>query len=370
MADKGLRDQLSGGFFRYTTDPLWEVPHFEKMLYDNALMAEVYFLAADVFSRPEYERLGLNTVDFMLHEMVADSGAFVAALSAVDDQGSEGAYYLWNLEDLTKILNQQERRVVQLAWGFSGPSAWESGYLPISVMSTDEIAASMGLSLNAVEEILRTAKRKLLAKLEYRYLPKDTKYLTSWNGLALSALSDAAIRDRQRYTHAARKLRDFIITSLWAKQGLHRAIDSNGRSFGPGVLEDYAYTARGLLAWARLNGKQRDYELAAQMAALAWRHFYTAQGWHRSNSGLIPYQYAQHHIADSPLPSPSATLLQVSLELIDRPMLAPYRQHIHNNLKQVSRSLTSQPFAHATHVALLSRYAEGRSETSMVPNKD
>ncbi|MEN8130606.1 MAG: DUF255 domain-containing protein, partial [Pseudomonadota bacterium] len=117
MADNGLYDRLGGGFYRYTVDPYWRIPHFEKMLYDNAQLVAVYFRAAEIFSRPEFENTAFFTLDFLLREMSTDEGGFVASLSAVDEQDREGAYYLWDRETLHEILSDQEYDIAIMAWG-------------------------------------------------------------------------------------------------------------------------------------------------------------------------------------------------------------------------------------------------------------
>ena len=131
MASLGLRDQLGGGFFRYVTDPGWQVPHFEKMLYDNALLAELYFEAADVLDEPAFESIGMDTLAFMVRELAAPAGGFYSSLSAVDAADVEGGYYLFDADDLERVLDEEERRVVAAAWGFEGPSPIEHGYLPV-----------------------------------------------------------------------------------------------------------------------------------------------------------------------------------------------------------------------------------------------
>ncbi|MGD8927195.1 MAG: DUF255 domain-containing protein, partial [Thioalkalispiraceae bacterium] len=120
MAAQGLRDQLGGGFFRYVVDPNWQIPHFEKMLYDNALLAGLYYRAAGILAEPEYKNVANQTLDFILQELNTDSGAFAASLSAIDNKGIEGGYYLWDKEELTTILSDQEWKVVSLYWGLLG----------------------------------------------------------------------------------------------------------------------------------------------------------------------------------------------------------------------------------------------------------
>jgi uncharacterized protein YyaL (SSP411 family) len=356
MAHNGLYDHLGGGFYRYTVDPHWRIPHYEKMLYDNAQLVQVYFRAAEVFSMPEFIQVSFSTLDFMLAEMESDQGGFVAALSAVDDQGREGAYYQWDNETLRNTLNDQEYEIAVKAWGLSGPDAQEHGYLPVQDMTVTQLATAMQLDEKLIVKILTSAREKLLTVRKRRHLPKDDKRLSSWNGLTLSALTEAAQRDSKRYSEAARRLHEFIITRLWAAEGLVKAVDRTGQGLGPANLEDYANIARGLLDWARFTGETGDDQLAAEVVLQAWRRFHASEGWKTSENNLIYEQPARHHISDNTTPSPSATILRVSLELIDLPVMAPLRGQILENLKRFSQTLSETPFSHATQVSILSQY--------------
>ena len=135
MATRGLRDRLGGGFFRYTVDTEWRVPHFEKMLYDNAQLARAYLRAADVYDNERWRRIAFDTLDFMQAELWNDKlgrdhGAYMASLSSVDADDVEGGYYLWTEADLERALTPDERDVARIAFGFGGPSALAHGMLP------------------------------------------------------------------------------------------------------------------------------------------------------------------------------------------------------------------------------------------------
>jgi len=140
MASQGMRDHLGGGFFRYTTDPGWQTPHFEKMLYDNALLSSLYLRAAKIFRRADYELIARDTLDFMLAEMRGPQGAMVASFSAVDDAGVEGGYYLWESETLSKVLTPAEYVLLKIMWGLEGQSSFEAGHLAREQMTLDEAA--------------------------------------------------------------------------------------------------------------------------------------------------------------------------------------------------------------------------------------
>ena len=362
MTKNGLRDQLAGGFYRYTVDPQWKVPHFEKMLYDNAQLVELYLNAADVFSEPEFEQVAYDTLDFMLSDMIAPGGAFVAALSAVDEEGKEGGYYLWTSAELTHVLSDREYELASLAWGFGDYPDTQGGYLPIESLSPAQIAKRTGQTEAEVVKGLAASRQKLLSIRKSRRLPKDTKRLTAWNGLALSALAQAASRTPQRYRGAALELRNFMVSKGWSEEALARAIDDHGQSVGLGTLTDYAYVAKGLHEWAKFTNKQADYDLAARLVAEAWQRFNTHQGWQMAEASLIPAQPPRYHIIDGVQPSASATLLAISLELLHQPRLAIHRARIQKYLELMSQDLATRPLLHATHVAVLSTYLRSSAE--------
>ncbi|MCP4408768.1 MAG: thioredoxin domain-containing protein [Gammaproteobacteria bacterium] len=356
MADNGLYDRLGGGFYRYTVDPYWRTPHFEKMLYDNAQLVTVYLRAAEIFSRPEFENTAFSTLDFLLREMgAADRGGFVASLSAVDDQDREGAYYLWDRETLHEILSDQEYDIAIMAWGLDGTSELEYGHLPVKAMPMADLAGTTQKGPAQIAELLNAARIKMMTERQRRRLPKDDKRLSSWNGLVLSALAEAARRNHKRYAPPAIRLRNFILSELWDSGEMKRGVDKRGQSLGPGNLEDYAHVAKGLLAWAEFTGQKGDYRVVAEIATEAWRRFYTEQGWHSSETRLIPGQPPRHHIRDDTLPSPSAVLFQVSLEVLDQPTMVGFREKVLKGLSITSRDLVTVPFSYATHIALLSR---------------
>lgn len=348
MAQLGLRDHIGGGFFRYTVDPGWKTPHFEKMLYDNALLARLYGRAADVLRRPDYAAVAQETLDFMRAEMGDGSGAFLASLSALDHQGVEGGYYLWDGDSLAEILNPRELEVFRQAYGMNDPPPFEAGYLPIPTQ-----AAADADAIESARAKLKTARAK-------RGLPRDTKRLAGWNGLALTAFAEAAQRtgnaaDRQ----AARGIRDYLLTRLWDGRRLQRAVE-DGRAVGAAALEDYAYVAEGLLTWADASGDEAAARQARAIARTAWSLFYTANGWRIGEPGWLAAEAGQDIVADGPLPSASAVLIAVSLTLGERGD-AELRRRALGALNSGHELLKEDPFWYATHVAVSASAARAKT---------
>ncbi len=353
MAVLGLYDHLGGGFFRYTVDPSWKTPHFEKMLYDNALLARVYLHAAKVLRQPRYGAVARATLDFMARDMHGTNGALIASLSAVDDKNVEGGYYLWSSEALAAALTGREAQVYQLVYGMQDAAPFEEGYLPLRVLTAAEAAKRLGMDATEVEALLTQAADKLRTARAKCGLPRDTKLLAGWNGLALTAFAEAArMTGEPRYREMANGIQKYLVNTLWDGEVLKRAVDK-GRAVGAVALEDYAYVAQGLLEWARLTNEARDYETARVVATAAWRQFYSERGWRLSGVTLIQAGADEAAIADGPLPSPSAVLIETSLEISDKTGDAALKKMSLAALEKGRSAVRQDAFWHASHARLL-----------------
>ncbi len=339
MARQGLRDHLAGGFFRYTVDPGWQQPHFEKLLIDNAQLARLYLLAAVRWEERYFHRIGLETLDFILREMHHDKGAYISALSAVDGDGVDGGYYLWTEQELGQVLGRENTAVAQRLWGMEGAAYWEAGLLPIA-QSEPSIAAEKREQL----------RQRLLQQRASRILPRDEKRLAAENGLLLSVLSLVA-NEKPRYREAGEAVRDYL-HSLWDGERLWRMRDSQGETFRQAGLADYAAVARGLLDWAETSGDGASRRLANTLAENAWRRFYRDNGWR-----LAPLSRTQPLVADAVSPSPVVMLLQVDKRLGgDGPLTG---QQWHRALLAAPQRLQQQPLEYASYLTPLQWLAAG-----------
>ena len=236
MAAGGMYDQVGGGFHRYAVDRRWLVPHFEKMLYDNALLARVYLDAFLVTKRPRYERIVRETLDYLLREMAAPAGGFYSGQDA-DTEGGEGRYYVWTRDEIAAVLGPADAEVFSRFYGVTAAGNFEgANILHVSAPSEE------------LPDALAAKRRKLLAVRQKRAVPgKDDKILTDWNGLAVSALARAyEVLGERRYRDAAERAARFLLTAMRGPGGLlhaHRA----GRSHTAAHLDDYAYLIEGLV---------------------------------------------------------------------------------------------------------------------------
>jgi hypothetical protein len=334
MAERGLRDHVNGGFFRYTTDPGWETPHFEKMLYDNAQLAVLYLRAAQVLKEPRYRAEGLAAVDFMLGVLAAPEGGFYASTSAVDDAGREGAHYLWDSGAIRRLLNAAEYAAARRVWKLDMAAPFELGYLP----------AEWATPNKTEKPLLRSALGKLERARRNQPLAKDDKRNAGLNGLALSALA-AAMRAEPRYRKAAADTYRFVRTQMMTADGLYKSM-AKGRKLAGAELEDYAYVARGLLDYAEAAGVEEARRDALRLAQAAWKQFADAQGWRREKQALLATVRPEAVLEDGPVASPSAVLIHASLRLGDAGLAARAREA----LQWYSPAMGRDPFSYPSQV--------------------
>lgn len=335
MSAKGLHDQVGGGFFRYTVDPGWETPHFEKMLYDNAQLAVIYFRAADIFRSERYRETAFSTLDFMIEEMQDSKGGFYASTSAVDNQGREGAFYLWEKDVLKGMLTPAELETARRIWRLDAARPFEFGYLPVEWTAPTQ----------AERKILSGAMKKLKKVRSDRNLPRDDKRNAGLNGLALIALS-AGMKQEPRYVQHAASLVEFISKQLIGGEGLFKSV-AKGRKIKGAELEDYAYVVTGLLEYAEAANDRAAKQLALRLARQAWKQFFSDKGWRRDDRPLLMTIQPEAVLSDGSTPSPSAMLIAASLRLGDASLKVKAREA----LLWQSADMARDPFVFATQIA-------------------
>ncbi|MCB1801504.1 MAG: thioredoxin domain-containing protein [Gammaproteobacteria bacterium] len=356
MAGEGLRDQLAGGFFRYVVDPSWQVPHFEKMLYTQAQLSEVYLRAAEVLDRPDYADVARDTLDFVIREMRADGGGFVASFSAVDGAGVEGGVYLWQTDQLHGLLGEEDTALARRHWRMQDLPALDAGYLPRSGESIAQTAARLEQPETEVARRLADIRQRLLEVRARRSLPVDDKVLSGWNGLLLAALSRAAQRwPDAEYGNVARELRDHLRDRLWDGKALRRAV-SGGRELGKASIEDYAYVAYGIATFAEVSGEPADRTLVAVLLRLAWERYHGPGGWRLDDQPLLPGMAEQVALSEGALPAPSALLIATAAAS-DNPELVAMA---HAAAEQGRPLAQPEPFWYSGHLALLRSHPVAR----------
>ena len=247
MARGGIYDQLGGGFHRYSVDAAWVVPHFEKMLYDNALLPPLYLAHYQLTGSDLSRRIAQETLDFILREMSAPQGGFYAAWDA-DSEGVEGKYHVWSREEVARVVGPEAADLVMAALGVTPAGNFEGANILTRPLSRADLATQFQLTPEQVGQILGTAFDRLNQVRAQRVPPhRDEKVIVSWNGLAITALARGAqVLGEPRYFEAAAQTARFLLKDLFQDHTLFR-IWTAGRVSVPGFSEDYALLANALL---------------------------------------------------------------------------------------------------------------------------
>jgi hypothetical protein len=266
MAAGGLYDHVGGGFHRYSTDANWLVPHFEKMLYDNALLARVYLLAYRALGNADFARIARETLDYLLTEMTPQDGGFFAAQDA-DAAGEEGTFYVWNRESLEAAVGADSAPLVAARYGITATGNFENGQTVLSIVrTTRELAEESASSPEDVENRLAESRRKMYAARSTRPRPAtDEKLLTDWTALAISAFALAGrLLSEPRYDEAARRAADRILLRCRVPGGLlHR--EKDGVAEIPGFATDYAFFVEALLDLYEATFEPRYFRAAVEL---------------------------------------------------------------------------------------------------------
>ncbi|MCS6797337.1 MAG: thioredoxin domain-containing protein [Myxococcota bacterium] len=244
MRDGGIHDAIGGGFHRYAVDAHWSVPHFEKMLYDNALLLRLYADAYRVTHDASYAQLCASTARWMLDTLGAPDGALYASLDA-DSEGEEGRYYVWTPQQVDAVCGPDEGRLARMYWGIAPGGNFERGTsVPRRTRTLEALAAQVGLDVEETARRLERARRALLEARSRRPPPsRDEKVIASWNGLAIGALCEAGMAlGARELVEAGWRALEAVRARLWRDGRLSR-ISFDGRAAHPGCLEDYAELA-------------------------------------------------------------------------------------------------------------------------------
>lgn len=274
LAAGGIRDHLGGGFHRYSTERTWTVPHFEKMLYDNAQLASLYAHSFALWGHAEHARVAEELVEFLLREMQSPQGGFYSAIDA-ETHGEEGAYYVWSAEELRSILEPQEWELFAPAYGLHDQPNFEGRYVLRRPQPANKPPAQAQEEA-ALDQQLRPLRQRLLAARSKRERPLvDTKVLCGWNGLAIRGLADAGrYLDQPRYLQAAAQAADFVLSQMRTSEGRLLRVHAGGKAHGTAFLDDYALVIDGLIALHQATAEERwlaaARELQQQQIDLFW----------------------------------------------------------------------------------------------------
>jgi uncharacterized protein YyaL (SSP411 family) len=324
MAAGGIHDQLGGGFSRYSVDASWTVPHFEKMLYDNALLARAYLHAWQATGEQELRRVGVGVLEWALREMRGPEGGFYSALDA-DAEGVEGSFYVWRTGELHELLGKDARAAIE--WlGLTQQGNFVDPHHPQPGLN---VLTDRGP--RPPEEVRERIRQRLLAARERRTRPGlDDKRLTSWNALMISALADAgAAVGEPRYTEAAIACAEFLHEHVRAPDGRLLRSFNDGRAGIDAYLEDHAFLLEALLALFESSCEERFYERARTLADTIIERFADREqgGFFSTPSDGEALIVRRKDLEDSPIPAGASSAALGLLRLAQLSGEPIYEQH-------------------------------------------
>lgn len=271
MAKGGMNDQLGGGFYRYSVDQEWMIPHFEKMLYDNGSLLTLYSEAWSITNDSFYYRIASETAEWVMREMQSDEGGYYCSVDA-DSEGQEGKFYVWTKEAVQQLLSKEEYQVFERHYGLDRQANFEGHWHLHVYQPLEDVARVVGFSQEQTEELLSSARQSLFRIREERVKPgRDDKVLVSWNGLMIKGMAAAGRRlKRNDFIKSAERAVDFIRDKLWIS-GRLLATYKDGKSHLNAYLDDYAFLMEALLELLQFRWREVDFvfmlELTESMIA-------------------------------------------------------------------------------------------------------
>lgn len=347
MARGGIYDQVGGGFHRYSVDAEWLVPHFEKMLYNQAHLARAYLQAYELTGNAFFGRVGQQILDYVLREMTARGGGFYSATDA-DSEGEEGLFFLWTPEELNEVLGKEDAAFVAELYGVRPGGNFEGQTIANLPVGFEDFANAKQLTVEAVWQRLDPLREKLWQAREKRIHPiRDDKVVTSWNGMMITAFAEGSrILGEKRYLDAARTAADF----LWEKN--HRGdgdlwrVHLDGSSSIEAVQDDYAYYAEALLAIHAETHENESLERAAKITDRMIERFWDAAdgGFFMSAEGVDKHLIARPKSpTDGAIPSGNSVAVRTLAQLWQRTGENRFEKHANESLNAFGAFLENQP---------------------------
>jgi uncharacterized protein len=317
MARGGIYDQVGGGFHRYSVDGQWAVPHFEKMLYDNAQLAPVYLHAWQLSSEERWRRVATEVLDYALREMRLPGGGFASSQDA-DSEGEEGRFFVWTPAQLREVLGDEDGALAARIFGVVPGGNFEHGATVLSLpFPLEQVAVTLDLDSPAMREQVDEIRGRLYAAREQRVHPgRDDKVVTSWNALMLRALAEAGgALDRPDYVEAARALASFLLDQL-VRDGVVLRTWKDGAAKITGFLEDVATLVDALLTLYEVTGEPRWYASAHQLAGgMVERYYEPSAGFYDTAVDGDPLLIRPRTLDDNAVPAGRSTAALALLRL-------------------------------------------------------
>jgi len=336
MASLNLMDHVNGGFFRYTTDPDWQTPHYEKMLYDNAQMVVLYLEAEKLWPGKGYAQVAEQTLAFVEKHMKHPQGGYVSSLSAVDVNDIEGGSYLWQRQQLASVLEKGDLDYLDKLWALKE--------------SSEHLLPPM-VGIGAAGDSKRNQTiRKKLQQIARPIMPVDDKRLASWNALMLQALVAAADYD-DRYLDAAREQFEFMRDTFVSDYQLIRF--AGNAELAETTFEDYAFVAQAFNLYAALTDDRTANTIASRLVVDAFEYFFVDRRWVSNRQSLMPTGSGQWLIQDAVIPSALGQWLDAALTMPT--IKTEIKREAKAVIQRQTRNMLDTPYYYGSLIALRHR---------------
>jgi hypothetical protein len=368
MAEGGMYDQLGGGFHRYSTDARWLVPHFEKMLYDNALLTRLYLHAYQATGEQFFRRVAEETLGYVRREMLDESGAFYSTQDA-DSEGVEGKFFVWGREEVESLLGPEEARLFCAYYDVTEGGNFEEHNILNVRRPAAEVARSENVTVERLTEAVERGRGRLFTERERRIKPgRDEKVITAWNGLMLEAFAEAAaVLGRDEYREVAERSAQFILDTL-VKDGLLLHVYKDGRAKHVGFLDDYAFVVSGLVTLYETTGRLRWLEAALKLADKMVEEFWDEEGggfFYNGRSGERLIVRSKDYF-DNATPSGNSVAAEALLRLSVLTGKEDYRRKAVNVLRLVRDAVERYPSAFGYALGAIDFYLSTPKEIVVV----
>jgi uncharacterized protein len=367
MQRGGIYDHLGGGFSRYSTDERWLVPHFEKMLYDNALLAHSYLEAWQVAQKPYYRQICEEILNYVLRDMVHPEGGFYSAEDA-DSEGHEGLFYTWTEEEVKKILGSEESKLFREFYHITPTGNFEGRNILNTPLRLEEFALRKGTDAHEMASLFASQREKLWKVREERVHPfKDDKILSSWNGLMIFSLAEAgAAFGRADYLKAAVNAARFIRANLWKEGSLLRRWREDESLYNAG-LDEYAFLIKGLITLFEADQGTEWLEWAMEMTDILRDQFKSEGGAFYQTDGRDQNLILRKtQFSDGAEPSGNAVHCENLLRLYQLTYDANYLNQAEDIFKAVQQFIENYSPGYCYHMLNLIRYYDKHPMTAVV----
>jgi uncharacterized protein YyaL (SSP411 family) len=372
MASGGIYDQIGGGFHRYAVDAVWLVPHFEKMLYDNAQLASVYLAGYQAYGDDRYRQVAEETLDFVARELTHPEGGFFANLDA-DTAGHEGLFYTWTSEELDETLGAEDAAIATMWFNVEPSGNFEGRTVLSTPRAVADVADRLGMTETSLIESLAHIKQRLLEVREERERPgRDEKVITSWNGLMLRAFADGSrVLHREDIRDVAVRNAEFVLENLQRDGRLLRSWKNGDARIG-GFLEDYAFFIDGLLALYRATLDTRWLDEALRLAGVMLAEFGDPDGpgfYDTSASHETPVARPRD-LHDGATPSGNSVTADVLLRLGAMTGAEDYAGRASEFLRTMASTMCEHPLAAGRYLSAVDFYLGPVKEVALAGDRE